>query len=98
MLYQTVIFFYGIAITCDARTVYVINSMSGVSSDAVSDIVRDIKTSGTSICIGDIKGCLNDMDFSECDTNVLDAGIAAYLLNPLRTPIITMIFPRNTLR
>lgn len=74
---------YGIAITCDARTVYVINSMSGVSSDAVSDIVRDIKTSGTSICIGDIKGCLNDMDFSECDTNVLDAGIAAYLLNPL---------------
>ena len=26
---------------------------------------------------------LKDVDFHECDTNVLDIGVAAYLLNPM---------------
>ncbi len=74
---------YGYAVTENGQKVYVINTISGISPDAAALMIRTVKDSGTAICVCDLKGCLNDLEFEESDKNVLDAGLAAYLLNPL---------------
>lgn len=74
---------YGYAISGNDQKVYVINTISGISSDVAAQMFQDIKNSGTVICMCDLKNSLDDIELSESDVNVLDAGLAAYLLNPL---------------
>lgn len=74
---------YGYAVATDAPKVYVINTISGKSTDPATQMIQAIKEHGITICVCDLKACLNDLEFVEKDSNVLDAGLAAYLLNPL---------------
>ena len=64
---------YGYAVTENGQKVYVINTISGISPDAAALMIRTVKDSGTAICVCDLKGCLNDLEFEESDKNVLDA-------------------------
>ena len=73
----------GIAIACDSKNVYVINCSSGIDPDEAVKFIYDLKNAGIIICMEDLKSALKYVDFHECDTNVLDIGVAAYLLNPM---------------
>ena len=73
----------GIAVACDSKDVYVINCSSGIDPDEAVKFIYDLKNAGIIICMEDLKSALKYVDFHECDTNVLDIGVAAYLLNPM---------------
>lgn len=74
---------FGIAIACDDKQAYIINTSSAITPDQASEMVLELCKRNIKICVGDIKGTLNYIKFTEADSNVLDIGIAAYLLNPL---------------
>lgn len=74
---------FGIAIACDDKQAYIINTSSAITPDQASEMVLDLCKRNIKICVGDIKGTLKYIKFTEADSNVLDIGIAAYLLNPL---------------
>lgn len=73
----------GAAIALGAEAVYVVNCISGVSEAELADGISRIKDAGTHICVMDLKQTLGTFAFEEKDTNVTDAGVAAYLINPL---------------
>ena len=72
---------FGIAIACDDKQAY--NTSSAITPDQASEMVLELCKRNIKICVGDIKGTLKYIKFTEADSNVLDIGIAAYLLNPL---------------
>lgn len=74
---------FGIAIACDDKQAYIINTSSAITPDQASEMVLELCKRNIKICVGDIKGTLKYIKFTEADSNVLDIGIAAYLLNPL---------------
>lgn len=74
---------FGIAIACDDKHAYIINTSSAITPDQASEMVLELCKRNIKICVGDIKGTLKYIKFTEADSNVLDIGIAAYLLNPL---------------
>lgn len=73
----------GIALACDDKQAYIINTSSAITSDKASDLILDLCKKNIRICVGDIKETLKYIAFTEADSNVIDTGIAAYLLNPL---------------
>ncbi len=74
---------FGIAIACDDKQAYIINTSSAITPDQASEMVLELCKRNIKICVGDIKDTLKYIKFTEADSNVLDIGIAAYLLNPL---------------
>ncbi len=74
---------FGIAIACDDKQAYIINTSSAITPDQASEMILELCKRNIKICVGDIKGTLKYIKFTEADSNVLDIGIAAYLLNPL---------------
>lgn len=74
---------FGIAIACDDKQAYIINTSSAITPDQASEMVLELCKRNIKIFVGDIKGTLKYIKFTEADSNVLDIGIAAYLLNPL---------------
>ena len=73
----------GIAVASDSKNVYVINCSSGIDPDEAVKFIYNLKNAGIIICMEDLKSALRYVDFHECDTNVFDIGVAAYLLNPM---------------
>lgn len=73
----------GAAIAIDVTKVYVINAVSGISEAELCHGITKINEAGTLISVADLKQTLKTFTFEEEDSNVIDVGVAAYLLNPL---------------
>ena len=73
----------GIALSCDIQNVYIINCSSGIAPEEAEKLIYKLRDEGITICFDDLKRTLRSLEFSEKDENVVDIGVAAYLLNPL---------------
>lgn len=77
-------YFLGAAVALDSKQVYVIRDGGAIDETAIREKMLSLADKGIRICFLDLKSALNTVYFGEDYKNVLDIGVAAYLLNPLK--------------
>lgn len=76
-------YFFGAALTVSPEQVYVVRDGGLIDEEEIENRLHTLADRGVRICMLDLKHTLGTVYFGEAYENVLDIGVAAYLLNPL---------------